>query len=122
MKPVNAYRCEHCGKLYIREKACIEHEDNLCFKNPQIRPLCYDCKFYEATNDTESIRVYYETWAGESFVDKDFSPNKCTKRDCKLFNDVKLAEETEVELQEQGYEPMPNLKGGGCKNFERRKI
>ena len=44
MKEVQAYRCEHCGKVYLMKTACLEHEAHRCPRNPETRLMCYDFK------------------------------------------------------------------------------
>lgn len=41
MKEITAYRCSHCGKVYVTKKACIVHENN-CIRNRENRccPTC----------------------------------------------------------------------------------
>lgn len=37
MVSVMAYRCSHCGKVYLRRHACAQHERN-CWRNPNRVP------------------------------------------------------------------------------------
>jgi hypothetical protein len=30
MKEVKAYKCDYCGKLYMRYKPALNHEQNIC--------------------------------------------------------------------------------------------
>ena len=43
MKKFQGYKCDHCGKLYQREKACEKHEDSLCGKHPNNNHPCFNC-------------------------------------------------------------------------------
>ena len=53
MKEVKAYRCEFCGKLFLRKHNCEEHEKNDCHKIPKNRALCYECKHYQIASENE---------------------------------------------------------------------
>lgn len=53
MEEIKAYKCGYCGKLYQRKHACRRHEDNDCLKNPKIRPVCFDCKLMQRSEETE---------------------------------------------------------------------
>lgn len=124
MKQVTAYRCEHCRKIYLREYACREHEQNRCTQNPEIRPLCYSCKHYEPSwEDDEREEIEYEVWCdpycGEHYSTKLFNPNKCTheSNECKLYNNMKLSDAMQTALAEENYQPMPNRRNGGCKFY-----
>ncbi len=114
MKQVQAYRCEHCGKTYLRPHACREHEENRCSRNPEIRPYCYSCEHYkESFPDTEKERITYslgiDYYGDEEYDIKLFSPNQCLHPDnpCKLYNNINLSEEMRQGLSEAGYRPMP---------------
>lgn len=116
-----AYRCEYCGKIYLRKSACLLHEIHLCLRNPENRPLCYDCKHYNPCffdNEKEAITCYGDTpWGGEFKYKIHFSPNKCELQNFKLFNNIKLSDEKTTALYEAGYEAMP-LPKDGCEYFE----
>lgn len=43
MKTIEAYKCEHCNKVYQFKKSCASHEKR-CYKNPQTRS-CASCIF-----------------------------------------------------------------------------
>lgn len=124
MKEVTAYRCEHCGKLYLREFACKTHEQERCMQNPQIQPLCYSCEHYEPSwldEEKEEIEYCYScSYDGdEYYTTKLFSPNKCSHPDNnhKLYNNVKLSEEMIAGLEDKDYYPMPTLRTGGCNHY-----
>lgn len=123
MKKVTAYRCEHCGKLYLKEKACIEHENERCFKHPQRMPLCYSCKHYNPAyeEDKEEIEFYYTSPFGEESSTKMFDPHRCKHPEinCKLYNDVKLTDDITIALTEgYGYRPMQTKSKGGCEYYQ----
>lgn len=52
---VNAYRCSHCGKLFLTEIRCIKHEKKYCNKSPCNIAACYSCKWYKETEQTTTI-------------------------------------------------------------------
>lgn len=122
MKKVTAYRCEHCGKIYLQEKKCKEHEENTCARNPQKKPLCYDCDHYEGNlfwdemEEVDSI-IGHNYKGQEIHFKKKFSPNKCDKKKCKLYNNVRLSEEMQKALSEKGFKPMPTPQSGGCEHY-----
>ncbi|QCD37188.1 MULTISPECIES: hypothetical protein [Muribaculaceae] len=125
MEKVTAYRCQYCGKVYLRECACKKHEEMRCSQNPEIRPLCYSCQHYESSfdeNEKESIEYWQSYgWDGSEYsYTKLFSPNRCKhpKKQCKLFNNVKLSAEMREGLSEAKYEPMPNRRSGGCGYYD----
>lgn len=121
MKQVTAYRCEHCGKTYLIAGACAKHEDEVCMKNPAIRPLCYSCQHYkESWQDEEKERIayYFDTCFGERYDIKLFSPNRCTHLDCKLYNNIKLSDEMQTALSEENYIAMPTRRTGGCEHYQ----
>lgn len=119
MKEVQAYRCEHCGKVYLMKGKCIEHEQYRCTRNPKNRPLCYDCKHYEPSmeaDNQERIVWYTDSPWGDVEHMKKFDPNRCSVLGCKLFNNMKLSEEVLEALDENDYTAMP-LPSVGCHNF-----
>lgn len=61
------YRCDHCKKIYLRKKACIDHEPK-CKKNPINFQKCLDgcshlCK--------KTITYYYDAYNGECEGEKE---------------------------------------------------
>lgn len=120
MKQVTAYRCNHCGKLFMRDYNCHKHEPQ-CTKNPLVRPLCYDCKFYQSNDDSEEeVKIWVDSYFGEQCYTKQFHPHKCTHpdNDCKLFANIHMNEDTYIALTDDGWEAMPTPKVGGCEYFE----
>ena len=125
MKQVTAYRCDFCGKTYLREYACKSHEHDRCTQNPEIRPLCYSCKHYDPSwEDTEQDEIEYAVWTDpygdEHYSTKLFTPNKCAHPDNKrkLYNNMKLSDEMRAALSGYDYYPMPIRRNGGCENYE----
>lgn len=121
MKEVPAYLCEHCGKVYLKRHACKKHEEDICPKNPEIRPLCYSCEHYhEELMKREIIAYYLETYFGEDVYEKEFNLNTCNHPDNwqKLYNNVKLSDEMREGLSTAGFVPMPTRKTGGCKFYK----
>ncbi|TGY80893.1 hypothetical protein [Lepagella muris] len=122
MKEITAYRCQHCGKVYLKRHACQKHEDERCPENVEIRPLCYSCVHYAPDYDDENKeRIefvdYVDSYFGtEHYSIKLFSPNKCTYPKCtrKLFNNINLSQEMRKGLAESEYYPMPTPRTGGC--------
>lgn len=120
MKQVTAYRCDHCGKLFMRDYNCRKHEPE-CTKNPLVRPLCYDCKFYQSNDDSEEeVKIWVDSYFGEQCYTKQFHPHKCTHSDkgCKLFANIHMNEDTYIALTDDGWEAMPTPQDGGCEYFE----
>ncbi len=117
MKEVIAYRCQYCGKVYLKDYACKKHEDKICPRNPDIRPLCYSCEFYHQELDKKEIIAYYvETYMGQDVLTKHFDLNLCKHPDnqFKLYNNIKLSDEMREGLSDAGFVPMPNHLSGGC--------
>lgn len=122
MKKVQAFRCEHCGKMYLTERNCQRHEDGLCLKNPNIRPLCYSCQHYYCADESEKeiVEVYYDGYFGQEVYEISMSQNRCKHpgRDCKLFNNMRLRDDTVEAIEESGFEEMPRPKDGGCEYYK----
>ena len=123
MKQVTAYRCQHCGKLFMRDYNCRKHEPQ-CTKNPLVRPLCYDCEFYEPAGykDLEDVKIWYDDGFGGDYTIKSFAPNKCSQpeKGCKLFANIHMGEDTYISLTDEGWEAMPTPKEK-CPYFEQHK-
>lgn len=66
---VDAYRCSHCGKLFLTERRCVKHEEKYCNKSPcniaaciflsQTRCVEEACKFVSQLN--RKIKRIYAT-------------------------------------------------------------
>ena len=116
MKEVKAFRCDFCGKLYLRKSACSKHEENRCTQNPKLHPLCYNCKHYKVNwYEHSKEKIIYNLDKPEVL----FDPNKCDVTDCKLYYNIKLTDDLTTALDEAGYKPMP-LPEDGCTDFEPR--
>lgn len=53
------FRCEHCGKVYLKRANCLYHESR-CSKNPLNKPACYLCENFKDScfhNHTDEIEV-----------------------------------------------------------------
>jgi hypothetical protein len=87
MEEIKAYKCGYCGKLYQRKHACRRHEDNDCLKNPKIRPICFDCKFMQRSEETEDVPYPAETvdgWSGTAYLK--FERTTCHRTGAKKIN------------------------------------
>ena len=121
MITIKGYKCEYCGKIYLKMTACHIHETTRCNRNPFIRPYCYSCQhYYEAQcNDVEGIvwRSDDSKWYRENY--KNFTVNKCKHPDNerKLFNDVNLSSAMKDGLHRADFKEMPTKKNGGCKFY-----
>ena len=117
-----AYKCGFCRRLYQRRAACIRHEQH-CPKNPDIRPLCYDCKHFDGGKNksgltTEEVRyaIYFPSGASRT-LSKTFDAHICAIDGHKLFNGMHLDNIDMLDgLAESGFEKMPHK--GECKDFE----
>ena len=58
MKTIEAYKCEHCNKVYQFKKSCLAHEKR-CYKNPETRS-CASC-IYLKQGDYSYQPGYYIT-------------------------------------------------------------
>lgn len=122
MEKIEAYRCQHCGKLYLTSKGCQEHEDHLCTKHPERRPYCYNCQHYSpsySSDNREEVMYYTIIGYNEQGLPnfKKIDLNKCRKYRCKLYNNIRLSNELQEALSDHGYKPMPTPQTGGCKHF-----
>lgn len=104
MKQVTAYRCQHCGKLFMRDYNCRKHEEQ-CTKNPLLRPLCYDCKLFDNQYDkNEEVEICHFDQMGNEYWDKkEFTPHRCThsEKGCKLFANIHMSEDTYTSLTDE---------------------
>lgn len=126
MKKVIGYRCEHCGKVFMTENGCRNHEESRCAKNPDRMPFCYDCEHYDAEfgRDKDDIEYFIRMGPyGEDITGfKKFEPNRCRAKGCKLYNNIKLSEEMQDALDDNGYKPMPTPMTGVCDDYKQRKL
>ena len=126
MKQVTAYRCEHCGKVYLTQYHCRKHEP-LCTQNPQTRPLCYSCQNYNMAGPDEWMFVeipdggYNNPFEDTTRLKFDLNTCEARKSDPDgnfLFNKRKQTPETLTALKRDGFIPMPSKSSGGCKNYK----
>lgn len=116
MKVVKAYRCEFCGKLFLRKNNCEEHEKNDCSKIPKNRALCYECKHYQIAceNEVEDIELDDE----ECFLfAKRMQTNKCRINNDLMFNPLHMRDYVCDALIGAGWQYMPTVENG-CKNYK----
>lgn len=120
MKEVKAYRCEYCGKMFIRKNSCEKHEKNDCSRNPINRALCYDCKYYHAgyrideEKDVELVRD-----DGIKFT-KRMQQNRCKINNDLMFNPLHMPDYICDALIDAGWQYMPTVENG-CGNYEHYK-
>lgn len=116
MREVTAYKCEFCKKLYLRRGMCANHEE-FCLKNPLNIPLCYTCKHYKMTADTEDIKCPDILNAEEPGYNRlRVFPHRCELFGDKLYRHTdKVRENMEDALRDSGYIPMPTCK---CEDYE----
>lgn len=111
MKQVIGYRCEFCGKTYLRPHACKDHEENRCIRNPKNIPFCYSCQHYSPAEWREKETVYFkmQLWEDWKECEKTIDINRCThpERNCKLFNNIRISYDLYEGLRDAGYEEMP---------------
>lgn len=118
MKEVKAYRCEFCGKLFLRKHICDKHEKNDCCKIPKNRALCYECKHYnvgfigfEKEEDIELVRD-----DGIKFT-KRMKRNRCEINNDSMFNPLHMRDYVCDALIGAGWQYMPTVENG-CKNYK----
>lgn len=121
MKEVKAYRCEFCGKLFLRKHICDKHEKNDCTKIPKNRALCYECIHYnvgfigfEKEEDIELVRD-----DGIKFI-KRMKRNRCEINDDLMFNPLHMRDYVCDALIGAGWQYMPTVENG-CKNYKHFK-
>lgn len=108
MKEIKAYKCGYCGKLYQRKPNCIRHEDNHCLKNPKIRPICFDCKFMQCSEETEDVDWWVTMMDGrEVRVSRKFKRTICRETGKKMYVNIHLSEDVTETLDDKGWQAMP---------------
>lgn len=116
MKEIKAYKCGYCGKLYQRKPSCASHEDNHCLKNPKIRPVCFDCKLMQQTEETEDVPYVIERLDGRFVtVRKKFKRTTCHRTGAKMYVNVHLTDDVTTALCDEGWQAMPTH-AEGCKH------
>ena len=115
MEEIKAYKCGYCGKLYQRKPYCKRHEDNDCLKNPKIRPVCFDCKKMEMSEETEDVGWWAVMMDGrEVRVSRKFQRTTCRETGAKMYVDIHLTDDVTTALCDEGWEAMPTH-AEGCK-------
>lgn len=106
----------------MTKHGCSAHEST-CTKNPQVRPLCYDCKHYHADMfNTIDVDYYYDTAYGTCVATKKFYVNKCLLSDGLLYHNIKLSDNVTTALEENyNFTAMPTRARSGCNCFEELK-
>lgn len=119
MKEVKAYRCEFCGKVFLRKNTCEKHEKNDCSKIPKNRALCYDCKYYHIANNNEVKDVELVGDDGIRFA-KRMELNRCEVYNTLMFNFLHMPYYVCDALIGVGWQHMPTVENGcGCfKHFK----
>ena len=114
MKEVKAYRCEFCGKVFLRKNTCEEHEKHYCNKIPLNRALCYDCKYYHAAYENEVKDVELVRDDGIKFT-KRMQLNRCKIYNFLIFNSLHMPDYICDALIGAGWQYMPTVENGcGC--------
>lgn len=115
MKEIKAYKCGYCGKLYQRKPSCRRHEDNDCLKNPKIRPVCFDCKLMQCSEETEDVVLRVAMIDGrEVRASRMFKRTICRETGKKMYVNIHLPEDVTEALDDNGWEAMPTH-AEGCK-------
>lgn len=110
------YCCEYCNKVSINPAGMAMHERR-CRKNPHTKALCYQCEHYNEAGIDNIEDVYVTVGEGDiqTFA---MNPNKCEKKQTKIFNGLKWNKATlEIFLRQGSYQPMPSI-ADGCPYFE----
>ena len=114
MKEVKAYRCEFCGKMFLRKNTCEENEKNDCSKIPQNRALCYECKYYHIANKNEVKDVELVRDDCIKFA-KRMELNRCKINNTLIFNSLHMPDYVCDALIGAGWQYMPTVENGcGC--------
>lgn len=115
MEEIKAYKCGYCGKLYQYKRACRRHENNDCLKNPKIRPVCFDCKFMQCSEETEDVDWWATTMDDrEVRVSRKFKRTLCRETGKKMYVNIHLSEDVTETLDDKGWQAMPTH-AEGCK-------
>lgn len=97
------YKCEFCGKYYIRKYHAERHE-KFCYKNPINKHICIkDCLFLEVDEIYKPTVAHDSDWneiEGVPYKTKSF---KCTKLGVEMF--TYRGEEKRVDIK--GLQRMP---------------
>lgn len=123
MIKVDAYRCSHCGKLFLTEKGCAKHEEKFCNKSPRNIAACYSCKWYKETGQTTTItRTSFHPLTGREYeYEKEVSVNICLKyHNARMFNSFHASEELVEDVENGGFRIMPTMEEG-CLDYKKKK-
>lgn len=118
MKEVTAYRCDYCKKLYMRSGTCANHEE-LCLKNPQNIPLCYTCKHFIPSYETDFMSLYDNLgYEDTQYREIRVQPHRCELLGVKLYRlTASVLENMQEAFSIAGYIPMPTL-SFKCNNYK----
>lgn len=121
MIKVDAYRCSHCGKLFLTERGCAKHEEKFCNKSPCNIAACYSCKWYKETGQTTTItRTRFHPLMGYEY-EKEVYVNICLKyHNAKMFNSFHASEELIEDAENGGFRIMPTIEEG-CLDYKKKK-
>ena len=100
---------------YQRKPYCKRHEDNDCLKNPKIRPICFDCKLMQQSEETENV----DWWATAPYgrgvrISRRFKRTTCQRTGAKMYVNIHLSDEVTEALDDAGWQAMPTH-AEGCK-------
>ena len=116
MKEIKAYKCGYCGKLYQLAPCCARHENNHSLKNPNIRPVCFDCRLMQLTEETEDVPYGMVRIDGRFItVYKKFKRTTCKKTGAKMYVNMHLTDDVTTALGDEGWQAMPTH-AEGCKH------
>ena len=119
---VDAYRCSHCGKLFLTERGCVKHEEKYCNKSPCNIAACYSCKWYKETEQTTTItRTGVNPLTGYEYeYEKEVRINLCLKHhNAKMFNSFHASEELIEDAENSGFHIMPTMEEG-CLDYKKK--
>ena len=105
------YKCEHCKKVYLREKACLVHE-NGCWHNPDNKRPCFDCK-HLCKKQTSYYRDMFDGSESEEILDL----FHCNKKEVFLYTPNNEAKGNWFDLGDERNDPMPKT----CEDFLKPK-
>ena len=123
MIKVDAYRCSHCGKLFLTERGCIKHEEKYCNKSPCNIAACYSCKWYKETEQTTTItRTGFHPLTGYEYeYEKEVRINLCLKHhNAQMFNSFHASEEFIEDAKNGGFCIMPTMEEG-CLGYKKKE-
>lgn len=102
------YRCEHCGKIYLRKHHCENHEE-MCKKNPENFRACFGCNYLEK-RETEAYNSGYSGWC-ETKVSLCY----CKKKEIFVYpSQVEIKGNMPILSDDSTNEPMPKV----CSDFK----